>query len=151
MQIARTLLLLWTGAAFRRISAVNNRSTSESTPKFPYDPNTTPYCTLWWDNNGSIACTDMPCAWGISLEDFLRWVRIGFACYPELPRSMLIFHIISITAECANYLTGKSYCIEAANEPKSRTTTMTSIQTISSSSPTISSRPTPPATLSVYC
>lgn len=44
------------------------------TPQFPYHPDTTEFCTWWWDNDGLIACEDMPDAWFIDREDFLRWV-----------------------------------------------------------------------------
>ena len=43
-------------------------------PKFPYDPNTTKYCSWWIDNDGSVACSAIPDTWLISLADFLRWV-----------------------------------------------------------------------------
>jgi hypothetical protein len=46
----------------------------DETPSMPYDPDTTSYCTWWWDNDGSIACNDIPSAWGITLADFRRWV-----------------------------------------------------------------------------
>jgi hypothetical protein len=40
----------------------------------PYDPNTVSQCTWWWDNDGSIACKDIPSARGTTLADFRRWV-----------------------------------------------------------------------------
>lgn len=49
----------------------------DETPNFPYDPDTTSYCTWWWDNDGSISCNDIPAVWGVTLEDFLRWVRFS--------------------------------------------------------------------------
>jgi hypothetical protein len=44
------------------------------TPNFPYDPNTTPYCTWWWDNDGSIVCADLADEFWTTTEDILRWV-----------------------------------------------------------------------------
>ncbi|KAJ6118863.1 hypothetical protein N7471_013483 [Penicillium samsonianum] len=80
----------------------------DATPGSPSDPNTISTCTWWWDNvDGAIACADMPFEWGISMEDFLLWNP-------------------SITADCGNYLTGRSYCVEApagGNEPAPTTTT----------------------------
>ncbi|KAI9375023.1 hypothetical protein BJX61DRAFT_550312 [Aspergillus egyptiacus] len=80
----------------------------DATPNLPADPNTISTCTWWWDNvDGAIPCEDMPFEWGISMEDFLRWNP-------------------SITADCGNYLTGRSYCVEApagGNEPPPTTTT----------------------------
>lgn len=46
-------------------------------PQLPYDPNTTPYCTYWVDNRGQEVCEEIPDWWGIAMEDFLRWVRVG--------------------------------------------------------------------------
>ncbi|OQE00087.1 hypothetical protein PENVUL_c059G04710 [Penicillium vulpinum] len=66
-----------------------------ASPNLPSDPSTISTCTWWWDNDdGAIACEDMPFEWGISMEDFLLWNP-------------------SITADCGNYLTGRSYCVEA--------------------------------------
>lgn len=44
------------------------------TPQLPFDPNTSPYCTYWIDNNGEEVCAEIPEWWGISMADFLRWV-----------------------------------------------------------------------------
>ncbi|KAL4874685.1 hypothetical protein BJY04DRAFT_224793 [Aspergillus karnatakaensis] len=82
----------------------------DATPSLPSDPNTISTCTWWWDNvDGEIACEDMPFEWGITMEDFLLWNP-------------------SITADCGNYLTGQSYCVEApagGSEPPPTTTTTT--------------------------
>lgn len=51
----------------------------DETPSMPYDPDTTSHCTWWWDNDGSIACSDIPSTWGITLEDFRRWVSFDFS------------------------------------------------------------------------
>jgi hypothetical protein len=45
-------------------------------PGFPASPDTTPYCTWWWDNDGSIPCELMAEAWEISWDDFVRWVSV---------------------------------------------------------------------------
>ncbi|KAM0254536.1 hypothetical protein ACHAQJ_006696 [Trichoderma viride] len=79
----------------------------DATPNMPYDPNTDPSCSWWWDNDGSLACKDMPGEWGITLADFLRWNP-------------------SITSDCGNYVTGKSYCVEGSapgNTPSATTDT----------------------------
>ncbi|KAL4998532.1 hypothetical protein BDV10DRAFT_201217 [Aspergillus recurvatus] len=82
----------------------------DETPNFPYDPDTTSYCTWWWDNDGSIPCSDMPAFWGITLEEFLRWNP-------------------SITASCGNFLAEHSYCVEAFGEPEPTSTTATTTTT----------------------
>jgi hypothetical protein len=44
------------------------------TPQLPFDPNTTKYCTAWWDTEGDFTCLEIVDAWGIALADFIRWV-----------------------------------------------------------------------------
>jgi hypothetical protein len=45
-------------------------------PLYSKDPSTTQYCTWYHDNaDDSVACTDVPSAYGISQENWLRWVR----------------------------------------------------------------------------
>ena len=60
-------------AAAHASSNIDNLRRDE-TPQLPYDPNTTQYCSWWWDNDGSVPCADIPAAWGITLADFQRWV-----------------------------------------------------------------------------
>jgi hypothetical protein len=43
-------------------------------PHYLIYADTTPSCALWWDNDGSIACEDVPDAWGFTWDDFVRWV-----------------------------------------------------------------------------
>lgn len=47
----------------------------DESPNFPSDPNTIVTCTWWWDNDGSISCQNMAAEWGISMANFLAWVR----------------------------------------------------------------------------
>ncbi|OLN89002.1 LysM domain-containing protein-like protein 6 [Colletotrichum chlorophyti] len=93
-------------------------------PSFPSDPNTTHYCSWWWDNDGSIPCANMPGEWGISLADFLRWVSQIFVLDMAtlVMRSpwdgmLTLLQNPSITSTCGNYITSRSYCVEAAGEP----------------------------------
>ncbi|KAI9368195.1 hypothetical protein BJX61DRAFT_537453 [Aspergillus egyptiacus] len=65
----------------------------------PDDPSTAPDCTRWWDNDGSILCSEIPAVWGIALEDFLRWNP-------------------SLSDTCDNFLPDQSYCVEAFGEPE---------------------------------
>jgi hypothetical protein len=45
------------------------------TPSYPYDSNTSKYCSYFIDNvDKSLLCTQVPAQWGISLSSFLRWV-----------------------------------------------------------------------------
>jgi hypothetical protein len=54
-----------------------------ATPGLIADPNTTPYCSWWYDNtNGAVACSDLTFEWAITTAQFLRWV-----CAPLLRRS----------------------------------------------------------------
>ncbi|KAH7190960.1 hypothetical protein BKA60DRAFT_471939 [Fusarium oxysporum] len=70
-------------------------------PNMPHDPD--PECQFWWDNDGSLSCKDTPKAFKISLQDWLRWNP-------------------SLTEDCNNYITGRSYCIEGPAAPPSTTT-----------------------------
>ncbi|KAH6980184.1 hypothetical protein EDB82DRAFT_560119 [Fusarium venenatum] len=71
-------------------------------PNMPHDPDL--QCQFWWDNDGSVSCKEMPKAFKISLEDWLRWNP-------------------SWTKDCGNYITGRSYCIEGPEGPQPTTTT----------------------------
>lgn len=43
-------------------------------PELPHDADATPYCSWWLDNYGSEVCEEIPDWWGISMDDFVRWV-----------------------------------------------------------------------------
>ncbi|KFY46133.1 hypothetical protein V494_00591 [Pseudogymnoascus sp. VKM F-4513 (FW-928)] len=71
----------------------------DTTPKFPYDPNTTPYCSEWWDTQGIFSCQELVDVYSLTIAEFIRWNP-------------------SITAQCGNYIdNGESYCVAAAGEP----------------------------------
>ncbi|KAF2473993.1 uncharacterized protein BDR25DRAFT_386910 [Lindgomyces ingoldianus] len=99
-------------------------SRRDEKPALPFDPNTTPYCTWWYDNDGSIPCSQMPALWVISLDDFRRWNP-------------------SITAECSNFVSGKSYCVEAFGEPPPQSSTVV-LSTTSKATPTSTGGPPGP-------
>lgn len=63
-----------TTAAATRTGSAGDVHVMDATPNMPFDPNTDPNCSWWWDNDGSISCKDMPSEWGITLTDFVRWV-----------------------------------------------------------------------------
>lgn len=48
----------------------------DAKPNYPSDPNTTPYCSWWWDNDDSVHCEDIPEAFDITMDDFVRWVSM---------------------------------------------------------------------------
>ncbi|KAH7016398.1 uncharacterized protein B0I36DRAFT_368934 [Microdochium trichocladiopsis] len=60
----------------------------------PYDENTIPECTWWYDNDSSTTCTNLLRNWGVPLADFMFWNP-------------------SLTSGCGNFIVGRSYCIEA--------------------------------------
>ncbi|RYP55760.1 hypothetical protein DL769_010053 [Monosporascus sp. CRB-8-3] len=73
------------------------------TPRLPYDPNTSKYCSYWFDYTDSrVQCDQVPQQWGISMADFLRWNP-------------------SITSDCGNFTFGRSYCVEVTGEPSPTT------------------------------
>ncbi|KAL1954011.1 hypothetical protein VTO42DRAFT_1832 [Malbranchea cinnamomea] len=100
-------------------------------PNLPFDPNTTEYCTYWYDNNGGLTCEQVVMNNFITLEDFIRWNP-------------------SITADCGNFQEGYSYCVEAVGEPDdppppTTTTTSTTPEEPTDTPPTTTTTSTPPA------
>ncbi|KAI0186046.1 LysM domain-containing protein [Xylaria flabelliformis] len=81
-------------------AVVNERLTARGdTPKYPYDPNTSEYCSYWVDiTSDNTKCTSLPDQWGISLEDFLRWNP-------------------SLAPDCSALTVQHSYCVETYGEP----------------------------------
>jgi hypothetical protein len=50
-------------------------------PQYFTDPATSKYCTWYHDNaDDSIACADVPALYGISKDEFLRWVSKSPLC-----------------------------------------------------------------------
>ncbi|KAG9199588.1 hypothetical protein G6514_008350 [Epicoccum nigrum] len=118
-------LLFATFASSLFSSSLASNSKRDEQPLLPYDPNTTEYCTWWYENDGSVACNDMPATWAITLEAFRRWNP-------------------SITAECGNFDTGRSYCVEAFGEPEPVPTSSSIISSSSTPTPTSSGGPPGP-------
>ncbi|KAH7317179.1 LysM domain protein [Stachybotrys elegans] len=74
-------------------------------PAYPYDPDTSPYCSWWMDHVGGLYCPDVPLGWQISVQDFLRWnPSLGPVCEGLLPAET-------------------SYCVETTGEPEEPTPT----------------------------
>ncbi|KAJ5834957.1 hypothetical protein N7447_000983 [Penicillium robsamsonii] len=69
------LYLLATSLTLSSAFAKPNVVPRDDTPQLPYDSNTTPYCTLWVDDDSSSKCADIPGYWAISMDDFVRWNR----------------------------------------------------------------------------
>jgi len=65
--MARLVLLLLAAAA----TCVVARS---PTPRFPYDPDTSPYCSWWLNYEGNQSCDDILDSSWITIEEFRRWV-----------------------------------------------------------------------------
>ncbi|RYP03040.1 hypothetical protein DL765_010618 [Monosporascus sp. GIB2] len=82
--------------------ALPQKVVDDMSPGVPYDPKTSKYCSWWWNNDGSIPSLQIPEAWGITMEDFVRWNS-------------------SLGVGCRAYAVGKSYCVEAYGEPKPTT------------------------------
>ncbi|KAF9881457.1 LysM domain-containing protein [Colletotrichum karsti] len=109
MSILRYSLILVAASAFQ-VNALK-AAFRDAEPKYPSDPNTTPYCSWWYDNEGTQACARVLSDNFITLEDFRRWNP-------------------SIGASCSGFEAEHSYCIEAWGEPEPEpqpgTTTVTS-------------------------
>jgi hypothetical protein len=72
----RAAILCWLSIGISSAAEREGHHRDEK-PKFPYDPNTTKYCSWWVDNDGSVPCSGILDAWLISLADFMRWVSIS--------------------------------------------------------------------------
>jgi hypothetical protein len=64
---------LLTTAALNQERSLHTKG--DEKPVFSTDSNTTKYCSWWYDSDGSRNCSDMSKDWGITLADFIRWVR----------------------------------------------------------------------------
>ncbi|KAF4465975.1 domain-containing [Fusarium albosuccineum] len=67
-------------------------------PLLPFDPDSSPFCTWWYDNHGGIECEDMPAFWDITVTEWHRWNP-------------------SVAESCDNFVVGRSYCVEAFGHP----------------------------------
>ncbi|KAK8101915.1 LysM domain-containing protein [Apiospora kogelbergensis] len=99
----------------------------DAKPNYPSDPNTTPFCSWWWDNDDSVPCADVPEAFDITMDDFVRWNP-------------------SLSAGCGAYKKFFSYCIEASGEPPVTTTARTTTATSTKGSTTTTSLAVPTST-----
>ncbi|KFY56271.1 hypothetical protein V496_06716 [Pseudogymnoascus sp. VKM F-4515 (FW-2607)] len=108
----------------------------DTTPLYPHDPNTTPYCTEWWDIQGLFTCQELVEVYTLSMADFIRWNP-------------------TITPQCGNFIeSGQSYCVAVDGEPVVTTTvpgtttvlptktTTNARSTSTTSTPTTGPRPT---------
>lgn len=68
-------------------------------PQYPYDPNTTPSCSWWFDNHDNVvSCEDFPLFWDLAQADWTRW-------NPSLKDS------------CDAWVPRTSWCVEGLAEP----------------------------------
>ncbi|PVI08682.1 carbohydrate-binding module family 50 protein, partial [Periconia macrospinosa] len=95
-------------------------------PSFSYDPNTTKLCTWWIDLSSEYSCQALVTDNFITLEQFRHWNP-------------------SITSNCEGLVVGKSYCVEAYDDPPPPTSSTTSISSTSVTSST--AKPTTPSTM----
>ncbi|KFG83697.1 LysM domain-containing protein [Metarhizium anisopliae] len=100
-----------------------NLRARESNPGFSFDPNTSPYCTFWYDNDGSIPCAEILSLFAVSIDDFIRWNP-------------------SVTPSCDKFLESRSFCVEVGGEPVITTTTSApTTSTSTSTEPTTTTKP----------
>ncbi|KXJ87029.1 LysM domain-containing protein, partial [Microdochium bolleyi] len=96
----------------------------DATPNLPHDDKTESSCSWWIDNDGSIPCQNIPSEWGISLDNWLYWNP-------------------SLTRDCGNFLSGRSYCVEApVNAPPPTTTKPTTTKPTSTKTSAVPTGPT---------
>ncbi|OBT53051.1 hypothetical protein VE04_07542 [Pseudogymnoascus sp. 24MN13] len=104
--IRSTIALACVGVEFVAYITVKapGNTARDASPSFPYDPNTTRYCTDWWDTLGLFSCQELVDIYSLNIADFVRWNP-------------------SITAACGNFIeSGHSYCVRADGEPVVTTT-----------------------------
>ncbi|KXJ89899.1 hypothetical protein Micbo1qcDRAFT_121333 [Microdochium bolleyi] len=94
-------------------------------PKMPTDPNTYSGCIWWFDNDGSKTCSELIRSWAVKERDFILWNP-------------------SITEGCGNFITGRSYCIEAgiSAPPEEPTSSSSSVRPTSTTTTAEPTRPT---------
>lgn len=73
------LLAYATSAAVARPAGTTNDTLVASLfgprPRFQVHPDTTSYCSWWYDNvDGSIPCNEVPVWWEITEAEWKRWV-----------------------------------------------------------------------------
>ena len=72
---ARVMNATTSGAAKTNPTPFGVARLMDADPNLPFDPNTEPTCSWWWDNeDNAIPCESMHTEWGITKEDFLAWV-----------------------------------------------------------------------------
>ncbi|KAF6802834.1 LysM domain-containing protein [Colletotrichum sojae] len=100
----------------------------DSSPQYPYDPNTSPYCGWWFDNHDStVSCENMPLIWELTREEWTRW-------NPSLKDS------------CDAWQPTTSWCVDAFAEPPVPDVPGTTLTTITTAPPAPSTTSTPPST-----
>ncbi|KAK4064922.1 hypothetical protein Purlil1_14084 [Purpureocillium lilacinum] len=90
-------------AGINQVPVASTLQARDAKPGFPYDENTTSYCSFWYDNDGSMSFQDVISVFGVPLDKFLRWNP-------------------SVTTSGGNFLASRSYCVEASGEPTSAIT-----------------------------
>lgn len=72
------LLLVSVARLWHVFASPTGFSVQDARPKYPTDPNATPYCQWWWDNDGSVSCEEMLEYLEIPMVDFVRWVSFTY-------------------------------------------------------------------------
>lgn len=49
------------------------RAAADQVPNLPYDPNTWPGCTYWYDNYGDMTCLEAVDYNFMKLDDMIKW------------------------------------------------------------------------------
>ncbi|KAF2750973.1 carbohydrate-binding module family 50 protein [Sporormia fimetaria CBS 119925] len=105
MPSVQSSLLLLSGIDFALSAAVNRRGV---TPALPVDAGVTSQCTWWHDQHEEVDCDSILDENNIDLATFRRWNP-------------------AIGANCAGLSVGKSYCVEAAFEVLTTSSTTASV------------------------
>ncbi|KAJ4201450.1 hypothetical protein NW759_015637 [Fusarium solani] len=96
--VALKLRQLALAAAVANVASLPLHAREGNEPGLPHDDATTSYCSWWADYDGSQTCKELLDWNWIELEDFRRWNP-------------------SIGPDCDGIESGRSYCVEAWDEP----------------------------------
>ena len=62
---------------------IRPRAPAGEKPKYPTDPNANKFCAFWIDVDGPWTCNNLKEIFGLSVEDFVRWVSFTSPLTPS--------------------------------------------------------------------
>jgi len=120
---------------------IRPRAPAGEKPKYPTDPNANKFCAFWIDVDGPWTCNNLKEIFGLSVEDFVRWVSFTSPLTPSYESTWDYLSNIAQNpsfspSSCGALPVNRSYCVfslDFLNLPSPTTTPST---TPTPSSPT---------------